>query len=164
MHPLLSEALREAYASCSDAYEVYSTIEITVGTLRYGFCSGNEMRTSKLENGESFNWMPAPFKIQMPTQASTGASALSLSIENVDGLVVRMVEYIKASVDPVYVKYRTYLVGYDYPQNPRPLKLELIASSATLTGVVFQATIPDIVNRSFPNAYYSYAAFPGLRV
>jgi uncharacterized protein (TIGR02145 family) len=50
-----------------------------------------------------------------------------------------------------------------YPQNPRPLVLTVTAAELTLKGVTFSASVADFVNQPFPNAFYSFTAFPGLR-
>ena len=162
-HPLLTDALKEAYASCFDTVDVYETIEIVIGSTHLYYCTGLSEQTSKDENGNSIAWNPAPFKITTPQESSTGASALSVTIENVDGKPMSIVNSIRAQNEIAYLKYRTYMVGVDTPQNPRPIKLELVSGSSNLGSITFQAAIPDIVNRSFPNDFYSYASFPGLR-
>lgn len=49
------------------------------------------------------------------------------------------------------------------PQNPRPLVLTVTAAELTLKGVTFAASVADFVNQPFPNAFYSFTSFPGLR-
>lgn len=162
-NPLISDALKEAYASCSDEFEVYETVELSIGSLIAYYCSGLTPRTSKDENGITVNWNPAPFKISLPQQSTTGISALSLTIENTDGIAMKIVNAIRKGSSVAYLKYRTYIEGQDSPQNPRPMKFEIQSAACTLGSITFQAGIPDIVNKSYPNAFYSYTSFPGLR-
>lgn len=162
-HPLLSEAIREAFATCSQAINVFEVIEVKSSVDRIFICTGFSQRTIQLETLEEVTALPAPFKFSLPTQSSSGAAELSLDIENVDGSVVAFINAAKITGQPVEIRYRNYIEGTATPQNPRPLELTLVSAQATLNGVNFRASIADFVNRSFPNAFYSFALFPGLR-
>lgn len=163
-HPLLSEALKEAYLNYGTTADVVETIEISTSTENLFLCTGFSVFTATDETATVRTFQPVPFKFALPAQDTTGARSLNISIENVDGSVIRFINTARSANQPISVKYRTFLASDpSSPQNPRPLKLSLKSAVATLSGVRFEAAIADVVNRSFPNAFYTYARFPGLR-
>ena len=163
-HPLLSEALKEAYLNYGSNSDVVETIEVSTSAESIWLCTGFSVFTATDENGVVRTFQPVPFKFSLPSQDTTGARSLNIAIENVDGSVIRFINSARAANCVISVKYRTFLASdTSSPQNPRPLKLSLKSAVATLTGVRFEAAIADVVNRSFPNGIYTYARFPGLR-
>ena len=163
-NPLLSEALKEAYLNYGANADVVETIEVSTSEESLFLCTGFNQFTAKDEDGITRTFQPVPFKFALPAQDTTGARSLNISIENVDGSVIRFINTARAANRPISIKYRTFLASdTTSPQNPRPLKLSLKSAVATLSGVRFEAAIADVVNRSFPNAFYTYARFPGLR-
>ena len=168
-NPLLSEALREAYASASVEFEVVNTIELTAETVT-GFspiriCDGNIPRTFALEDTSLVTFQPYPFKLTLPSLDSYGVKEMSINLSNVDGSVVSLLDTVRKLDEAILVKFRTYIAEYgeDGPQNTRPVTLEIVGIVATLTGVSIKASVSDIVNRQFPNDSYSYSDYPGLR-
>ena len=163
-HPLLSEALKEAYLNYGSTTDVVETIEVSTSAESLWLCTGFSVFTATDENGVIRTFQPVPFKFSLPAQDTSGARSLNIAIENVDGSVIRFINSSRAANRVISVKYRTFLTSdTSSPQNPRPLKLSLKSAVATLTGVRFEAAIADVVNRSFPNGIYTYAKFPGLR-
>lgn len=161
-HPLLSQALKEAYASGNNSSQFVETIEIVYGATTLRYCTGLIQQTLNVPDPQIF--YPVPFKLELPAQDSTGARTLTVTVENVDGEVIGFINAAKASGLPVSVKYRTFLIEQSLsPQNPRPIVFTLTGATMTLTGVKFTAAVADMVNRSFPNEFYSYSRFPGLR-
>lgn len=164
MTPLLSEALQEAYASASTADVIVDTLEVVAGTQHLYLCRGFVAITLNDENGDPHVFQPVPFEFNLPGQDSTGAQTLNVGIENVDGTVASFVQSALLGNTPIVVKYRSYLPGSSLnPQNPRPLVLTVTAAELTLKGVTFAASVADFVNQPFPNAFYSFTSFPGLR-
>lgn len=162
-HPLLSEAIREAYATSNQNIDVFETIEVKSSIENFFICTGFKQRTIVDELGDTHVCQPAPFTFNFPQQTNSGSSILTLNIENVDGQVMAFINRAKATGQPVTIRYRNHVEGLSGSQNPRPVILTLVSATATLAGVQFQASIADFVNRSFPNAFYSFALFPGLR-
>ena len=165
-HPLLSAALQEAYASAYTEVEVIDAIHLwdESGVNDMYLCSGNIPRTLEVQPGISREHLPYPFKMsKQPGTSDSGAVSVSIAVENVNGAVATFLATARASSSAISVALRTYLSNSPVAQNPRPLVLELTAAEVSLTGVVLTASAPDIVNKVFPNAYYSYTAYPGLR-
>lgn len=171
-HPLLSQALKEAYAACLVEKEVVDTLEVRSSTgspASLYLCKGFVSRALQLENLTEVTYQPAPFSFELPGQDDTGARSLTITIENVDGAVIRWIQSAKRADAEISVKYRSYLVSTigatlpRTPQNPRPIVLTVKNATKTLRGVTISATVADVVNRTFPNAFYSFSAYQGLR-
>lgn len=163
-HPLLSEALKEAYLNYGANCDVVETLEVSTSATSMFFCTGFSSFVATDENAVERTFLPVPFKFALPTQDTTGARSLNIAVENVNGDVIRFVNESRAARLPITIRYRTFLASDpSQPQNPRPLKLSLKSAVATLSGVNFEASILDLVNKGFPNEFYSYARFPGLR-
>lgn len=169
-HPLLSAALQEAYASAYTEVEVIDAIHLwdEYGTNELFVCSGNIPRSLDVSTDPGMEipreHQPYPFKMsKQPGISDSGAVSVSIAVENVNGAVATFLATARASSSAISVALRTYLSNSPVAQNPRPLVLELTAAEVSLTGVVLTASAPDIVNKVFPNAYYSYTAYPGLR-
>lgn len=170
-HPLLSEALKEAYASAHTEVEVIDAIHLwdEYGTNELFVCSGNIPRSLDVSTDPGMEipreHQPYPFKLsRQPGISEGGAVSAVIAVENVNGAVATFLSTARASSSSaIMLALRTYLSNSNKPQNPRPLVLELTAAEVSLTGVVLTASAPDIVNKVFPNAYYSYTAYPGLR-
>ena len=173
MHPLLSQALQEAYASCSVDKEVVNTLEVasSTGTPASVFmCTGLLARSLQLEDGTAVTYQPVPFSFDLPPVDPSGGRSLTVNIENINGDVIRWIKSARDSGSFIYLKHRVYLVATSSsssaslkPQNPRPLVMVAQAAPITLKGITITATVADVVNRTFPNAFYSFAAYPGLR-
>lgn len=168
MHPLLSDALREAYATSTVEYEVVNTLEVSsesAGVSPMYLCSGNVQRDFRLETSEIVTFLPVPFVFSFPSMDSSGAKELNIGIENVKGETISLLDTVRKRNAVLLVKFRSFIVekALEGPQNNRPIIFEVSGASATVKGVTIRATVPDIVNRSFPANAYSYADYPGLR-
>lgn len=168
MHPLLSDALLEAYATSTVECEVVNTLEVSsesAGVSPMYLCSGNVQRDFRLETSEIVTFLPVPFVFSFPSMDSSGAKELNIGIENVKGETISLLDTVRKRNAVLLVKFRSFIVekALEGPQNNRPIIFEVSGASATVKGVTIRATVPDIVNRSFPANAYSYADYPGLR-
>lgn len=170
-HPLLSEALKEAYASAYTEVEVIDAIHLwdESGTNELFVCSGNIPRSLDVSTDPGMEipreHQPYPFKLsRQPGISEGGAVSAVIAVENVNGAVATFLNTARASSSSaITLALRTYLSNSNKPQNPRPLVLELTGAEVSLSGVTLTASTPDIVNKVFPNAYYAYTTYPGLR-
>lgn len=168
-HPLLSEALQEAYVSASTVKTVVETLEVSFGDINFDgeaffVCSGFKRQQFNL-GADGWRWFdPMPFKFKLPNQDATGAQGLSVAVENVSGGVLNFIRNALAVGDPVVIKYRTFFEeSPETCQTPRPLVLSIEGAKSTLAGSILSAKVADFVNRTFPNGFYSYTSYPGLR-
>lgn len=171
-HPLLSAALQEAYASAQTEVTVIDLVELRYGTERLLLCKGLLKCSVQLPDGSSHAAYPFPFKLaNRPSVDTSGGATVTLSVENVKGQVFSFLTAAKVANTPVNLFLWTCLapVSADLatfvlrPQNPREIKLEVVNAKATMAGVVLTASAPNLVNKVFPNARYTYTTFPGLR-
>ena len=169
-HPLLSEALKEAYASAYTEVEVIDAIHLwdESGINELFVCSGNIPRSLDVSTDPGIEitreHQPYPFKLsRQPGISEGGAVSAVIAVENVNGAVATFLNTARASSSAITLAIRTYLSNSNKPQNPRPLVLELTGAEVSLSGVTLTASTPDIVNKVFPNAYYAYTTYPGLR-
>lgn len=166
-HPLLSQALQEAYASAQTEVEVLDVVELRYGTTSLVLCKGNSSRYVVID-GASVLARPYPFKMQgRPHVDASGGATMTLSVENVQGQVFTFIQAARQANTPVYLFVRTYLVSpsgaVSEQQNARDIKLTVTEAKATLEGVSITAAASNVVNKAFPNVRYTYTAFPGLR-
>ena len=161
-HPLLTEALQEAFASCNCA-EVFETIEITYNSERFGICTGYVDRTITGSNGADLVCKPVPFKFALPSQDSSGNASLDLTMENFKGVTFAFLNAAKRSGVMIVATYRTHFAGEKTSQTPRPVKFILSGVTRTEKGVSMKATVSDMLNKGFPNARYTFSIFPSLR-
>lgn len=166
-HPLLSQALQEAYASAQTEVEVLDVVELRYGEERLALCTGRVNR-NVLIDGETVLAYAYPFRLQgRPHVDSSGGAALTLSVENVRGQVFSFIQAARQESTPLYLFVRSYLVApsgsISAQQNTRDIKLTVTAASATLEGVTITASASNVTNKAFPNVRYTYTTFPGLR-
>lgn len=165
MNSALSEALKEAYATAPAGKAVLETLELRLqGREPLRIYRGVEPLSMCLETGEWAEFEPVPFRFKLPKSSETGSQALDISIDNVDARVADFVSAAKASLAPVEVVYRPYLSDdLTGPQMDPPLVLYMKGATITTTVASAQASFIDIVNKRFPNDYYTGDRFPGLR-
>lgn len=162
-HPLLSAALQEAYASANTEVEVIDTVEVRCGSTSLYLCKGLIERSFLVDSVRK-TFSPFPFEItKQPAVDDSGASTVSISVENVNGAVYSFLKDAKATNEVIYLYLRTYLSTSTSPQTPRPLKLLVQSAKINMNGVILTASASDVVNKAFPNVYYTYTSFPGLR-
>lgn len=171
-HPLLSAALQEAYASAKTEVTVVELVELRYGVERLLLCKGLVQRQVQLPGGVLSYAYPYPYKLaNRPSVDTSGGATVTLTVENVKGQVFNFITAAKASNTPVNLYLWTCIAptlsdlgtALLRPQNPREIKLEVVSAKATLAGVVLTASAPNLVNKAFPNARYTYTTFPGLR-
>lgn len=162
-HPLLTDALKEAYVNYNANVDIVETLVVSTSTDKLAFCTGYKDFIGNDASGNPITFKPAPFKFSLPAQDDSGAHSLNITIENVNGDVITFVETAKTANKEISITYRTYFADSVTPQTPRPVKMTLSSSQATLEGVTFQAAVADLVNRSFPSGLYTYSRFSGLR-
>ena len=165
MNFALSEAIKEAYALAPVGKSVLETLELRLsGRPSLFIYRGVEPLDMRLETGEWVAFEPVPFQFRLPKSSETGSQSLDISMDNVDARVSDFITAAKGSLEPVEVIYRPYLSDdLTAPQMDPPLVLYLKGASITASTASAQASFIDIVNKRFPNDYYTGDRFPGLR-
>lgn len=165
MNSALSEALKEAYALAPTSKAVLETLELRLsGADPLYIYRGVEPLAMRLETGEWATFEPVPFRFKLPKSSDSGSQALDITIDNVDARVSDFVSAARDSLEPVEVIYRPYLSDdLTTPQMDPPIVLYLKGAAITATQASAQASFVDIINKRFPNDYYTGDRFPGLR-
>lgn len=165
MNSALTDAIREAYAIAPSGKAVLETIELRLaGAASLFIYRGVGPLQMRLETGEWVTFEPVPFQFRLPKSSETGSQSLDISMDNVDSRVSDFITAARSSLAPVEVLYRPYLSDdLTTPQMDPPLVLYLKGAAITATTASAQASFIDIVNKRFPNDYYTGDRFPGLR-
>lgn len=165
MNFALSEAIKEAYALAPVGKSLIESIELRLaGQPSVYIYRGIEPLQMRLETGEWATFEPVPFQFKLPKSSETGSQSLDITMDNVDARISDFITAAKNSLAPVEVIYRPYLSDdLATPQMDPPLVLYLKGAAITTSTASAQASFIDIVNKRFPNDYYTGDRFPGLR-
>lgn len=169
--PLLSEALREAYAAAPLAAVAVDTIELwhPEFTAAVRVAAGGRAFDGVLEGdaprdaGETVTFIPVPFRFVPPVVSDEGVAELRVEIDNVEREVAAQLALAVTSPEPVEIIWRRYLVptAGDGPEMVvRGLHLQ--TAGAGLGRVDATAGWPDLVNEAFPRLAYRAEQFPTL--
>lgn len=166
MNDTMSEALKEAYALAPSNVAVIETLAISHPSLPNGtiyLCRNMEDLVCTLEDSTQHTFTAVAFNIQLPKSGDGGLELLQIQIDDVQGVVSSFLRSVAYQVDPVVIQYRPYLAtDLTTPQLNPPLTLWLSSSTQDDNSVTIQANFADLINRPFPNEYYTLQRFPGL--
>ena len=117
-----------------------------------------------LETAAVQQYLPGYFSLKLPNLDGKGQQDISVSIQNVDRVLVDELELASQTPDErVRATLRLFLEDdpTDGPQN-YPLQLSFSAIQATSEAVSGVAGRPDVLNRPFPMDVYRVTTWPGL--
>lgn len=167
----LSEAIREAHASCPVGLITYFTLEIRHPTLTepIRIVRDNAPLTAYLEAdapedpGAEVTFLAYAFDFQKPEVGPNGSPVMPVTIDNVGRDITIALENAVASTDVIEITYREYLsTDLTGPQNDPPIHMELKSVSCDVFRVSAQAGFPDRATRKFPTLEYTTESHPGL--
>lgn len=160
-----SDAIREAYSICPSRKTLVDTLEIRHPDKDPIYIVKDQLElTAKLEDGTWVDFQPLAFDFKLPKSADTGAQSLDIAIDNTNNHVADYLNSVKSSLKPLTIVYRPYLLDdLTKPQMSPPLTLTLTSALITVVQVSGRATYADIVNKKFPNDYYTPRRFKNLR-
>lgn len=164
-NPTLSDAIKEAYASCPTARVVYDTLEIRQTGVQdpIYLVKGRTALTAVDENEVERTFLPSGFQFTLPPENEEGFRSLNVAIDNVGREVSDFIELAKSEKIPVEMIYRPYVSDdLTVPAMMPPLILYLKDIQVTSYQVTGRATFYDIINRKFPSEIYTRLRFPGL--
>ena len=110
--------------------------------------------------GQMVTWIALGFNLDLPN-VNTGASpTLTLTMDNVGRELITYLDLALATIEPIVVRYRTYL-STDV-SGPQSATHEYTLNQITITPAVItaQARLLDIGNRQFPNIHHTTDRFP----
>ena len=164
-NPSLSEAIKEAYASCPTGKVVFDTLEIRqtgVQSPIYLVKSQTPL-TADDEDGNERTFLPSGFAFSLPPENEEGFRSINVAIDNIGRAVSDFVELAKSEKVPVELIYRPYVSDIlTAPAMIPPLVLYLKDIQVNSVQVTGRATFFDIINKKFPSELYTRARFPAL--
>lgn len=163
---LLSDAIKEAYASAPSDVVVLHTLEIRHPdfTIPVFIVRDFENLVANLETGVPATFQALNFDFVLPDQTDkSSVPEIQVSIDNVSRELVPQLDLAVASLQPIEILYRPYLSSdLSAPHMNPPLKLILRDVEVNLTRVSAKATFGDFSNKSFPNKSYLFEEFVTL--
>lgn len=169
--PLLSEALREAYASAPVDAIAVDTLELwhPAFTAAVRVAAGGRALDAALEDdaprdaGETVTFIAVPFRLIPPAVTDEGVAELRVEIDNVEREVSAQLALAVTSPEPVEIVWRRYLLSTAGDGPEMVMRgLHLQSAGAGLGRVDATAGWPDLVNEAFPRLSYRAEQFPTL--
>ena len=164
-NPSLSDAIKEAYASCSTGKVIFDTLEIRQTGVQPAIflVKGQTALTAFDEDGNERVFFPSGFVFSLPPENEEGFRSLNIAIDNIGREVSDFVEAARSEKVPVELIYRPYVSDdLTTPAMVPPLVLYLKDIQINTVQVTGRATFFDIVNRKFLTELYTRARFPAL--
>lgn len=167
----LTDAIKEAYASCPSDVAVIDTVEIYhpdwASIIR--LVRDKENLTATLEEsahnnpGASVVFTAMDFTLNQP-RIGEGRQELELTVDNASLLLIPLLEsHDLSSLDEARVIYRPYLsTDLTGPHMNPPLNLSIISVSANMHSVTLRCGYANFANLRFPRQVYTVDDFPGL--
>jgi hypothetical protein len=169
--PALDAALAEAYATAPAGAVVLDTLEIwhPAFTSALRIVNDEVALQGRLEAGaprqagEIVTFLALAFKLRPPEITPDSVPVLEVEIDATDRMIVAEIDAAVATLDPVEVVWRRYLLE-DAGTGPGYVVggMVLISTSATPGRMVAQAGWPDLINEAFPRLDYTRETFPTL--
>ncbi len=147
------------------AFELYHPL-----SGRHRFVADNEDLLATLEAdapadaGVEVEWLAAPLTINKPDESDSAATPeVSLSLDNVAGLMSAQLELTRGSLVPWVLTERVY-AGDDTsgPAILQPTVMELSGVAIKGTALVIKASFGDPANVSIPRLTFRRSDYPGL--
>jgi hypothetical protein len=164
-NPSLSDAIKEAYASCPASKVVFDTLEVRQTGVQdpIYLVKSRVSLTAVDEDGNERTFQPSGFAFSLPPENEEGFRSLNVAIDNIGREVSDFIELAKSEKVPVELIYRPYVSdNLLAPAMVPPLILYLKDIQVTTIQVTGRATFFDIVNKKFPTEIYTRARFPSL--
>lgn len=168
---VLSQAIREAYASAPAGVIIYHTIELRHPAFDFPIrvvrdhvdLSATLELNAPANAGQLVEFIAFAFDFSKPEVNAIGIPQITIDIDNVDRSIVANIEAAMATTDLVQVTYREFVsTDLSAPQNNPPLTMTIMSVTATALRVTAVASFPNLMNIRFPKTEYDTTVFPGL--
>lgn len=169
--PTLSAALKEAYASAPRGQVIYLTMELRHSLLTapirvvldYEDLDAYLEEDAPIEPGEQVLFRAYAFDLQRPEVSTQGWPTITLTIDNVDRMIVAAIETVLGSSEPIKATFREYLsTDLSGPHNDPPMHLEVMDITADVFQVTATLGFPNYMNKKFPTLGYTSELCPSL--
>ncbi len=169
---MLTEAIKEAYASAPDNVVILHTLELLhpafttpIRVVRdYADLQATLEATAPQNPGQLVTFVGYSFDLRLPTVSEqTALPQILVTIDNVDREIVSNIEAAQKTTDIITAIYRPYLsTDLTGPQMIPPLEFQVQTIMADVFKVQATCSFGDPANRAFPNEDFTLERFPGL--
>jgi len=163
----ISDRLKTIYASAAPGDYYIETLELRHSQFRHG----SRFITNQLsgwpaiiETGQQVYFEFLPFAVVPPQAGEEGNLNLKVAIDNASKELMEQLELLATKpAEAIKVYYRVYLASDSATvQNDPPLKLDVLAVTATPQVVTFTAGLDNLRAIPFPKMLYTTELYPGL--
>lgn len=167
----LTEALKEAYASAPSNIIIHPTLELyhsaftsPIRVVRdYNDLTATLEPTAPRDPGTTVTFVGFNFDFTKPEVGSNNVPQITITMDNVDRVILANIEATMGTFEQIKVIYREYLnTDTTIPQNNPPLEMTIISISADLFKITATAGFPNLMNKKFPIVEYTTEVFTGL--
>lgn len=171
MSELLSEAIKEAYASAPQGEIILHTLEFLhpnfLSPIRVVLDSknfeGRLEETAPVDPDGFVTFVRFSFDLKLPEIQTTAQPEILIVMDNVSAEIEDSLSLAAASPYTVTVIYRPYLASDpETPQMDPPMMLTVLDVFADDFTVTARASYGDAANKAFPSELYTDTRFPGL--
>lgn len=161
--PLLTAAIREAYAAANDAALIH-TITLRHAAYAEPLRCAQHTETVRLrdETGTWADYLPIPFTFSLPEVSESSATELRIELAAATREAIVALDAAVQAAGPITLEYRVWIDGDPDAPAWGPLALTVVEASATADRVSLRATAVDITNRAFPGEDYTPTRYPSL--
>lgn len=174
---MLSEALKEAYASAPSDVTILHTLELrhptffdddgnrtAIRVVRDNishFCTLED--TAPLDAGKTVEFIAMAFDLQLPPVETVPVPEITLTLDNVSTEIIQYLDNAIETQDMIEMTYRPYLSDdKSCPQMNPPITLVITDIQVDVLKITATARMMDIGNKSFPAENYTVSKYPGL--
>jgi len=169
--PVLSDAIKEAYASAPSDIIIFHTLELRhsafsspIRVVRdYQNLTATLESTAPEDPSTEVTFIAFAFNFKKPEIGTDGVPQLTIEIDNVSREILANIELAAATNDIIEVTYREYIsTDLTVPQNDPPMHMKISSINADVFKVSAVAGFGDFSNKLWPREKYDADRFPGL--
>lgn len=141
------------------------TLEFTSTAWTDGplICGGFFDQVFTTEDDRTLTFEAAGIDVALPKRGNDGAQTLGIAVDNVRGDVQRLLDLAKAQGAKVFLVYRLFLESDPSQPCERPMRMQLLSSTANGPTVQIQAGYFNLINSAWPRRRYTAAFSPGIK-
>ncbi|WP_445363185.1 DUF1833 family protein [Microbulbifer sp. ANSA003] len=162
----MSAVLETVYASAPIDEIIIHTLELRHAAFEGGairLCQGFDDIEATLEDGETATFTASGFGVSLPQRSVRGRQDLQFQLDNVTGEALQNIDAALEAGGSVQVIYRQFLES-DLSAPAQPATVMTAASvKANPASVSVIASFHDLVNKAWPNKFYTPDFAPGLK-